>query len=231
MEFFVQRILTVLFGSLDLTNKLAVANSLITRAQGMLDGEPAVLPVPADAPPEVPRILLSSKDGAYRCNVGIDHVELMYVERGKPASSVYQLRDAYLALLRNIAEGVRTEICTKVTRIGCVMEMVSFPAEDTVQLLMTKFMQEKAFGSPLELQLHVLHKMVWDSLQVNRWLRLLSLRRQESGKEIPILAATIDMNTPGEMQYDLGADAIVAFCSRACTHVTEELRGLFVVGQ
>ncbi len=78
------RLQAVLFiKSLDLSNPLSLAVFLKEDKGLPFDGPETVLPVPADAPLEIPRIILKSSDGVFNCNVSANRIDLFFNETGQ----------------------------------------------------------------------------------------------------------------------------------------------------
>ena len=154
MRYFVQTLTAVLFARYDLTNKIEVANTLNKRVRRILDGEPVFFPIPADAPAEIPRIILESKDRRYVNTVAMDRLELVYNEQGKPRKELSDLREDYLRLIGDIAGIAKVELKATVFRLGFVASFLAFPSEP-VQVIMNSFLKEGAIKNPLGLQVHV----------------------------------------------------------------------------
>jgi hypothetical protein len=69
----INQIQLVLFNpGMAISDKIRLANNINNTLGGLFDGDPVVLPLPPDAPPELPRILLSSKDGKKKLQASID---------------------------------------------------------------------------------------------------------------------------------------------------------------
>ena len=178
----------VLFARYDLTNKIEVANSLNQRVKHIFDGEPVLLPIPADAPAEIPRIILTSKDRRYANNVAVDRLVLSYTEQGKPEKELNDLREDYLKIIRDISEVVKVEWKADVFRLGFIVTFLASPS-DPVELIMSTFIHEGAMETPRQLAVHVLDKMTWDELEINRWYRISSL-------EIPEATGVVSRQSP-----------------------------------
>jgi hypothetical protein len=217
-----------LFAPYDLTNKIAVANTMNERVKHVFDGEPLLLPIPADAPPDIPRIILTSKDQRYRCNITTNQLILIYTEQGKLDKEINDLREEYLALLCQIAEVVKGEWKTDVFRLGFVVRLLAFPS-DPVELIKNTFIREGALKTPRQLEVHVLDRMAWDKLEINRWCRLSSAEIAGATGESKALSVLFDVNTIPEKRYDFSADSIIAFYDRALVYVSESLNTLFPV--
>ena len=226
MRYFVQGITAVLFAGYNLTNKIEVANALNKRVRRVLDGEPVFFPISSDAPAEIPRIILESKDRRYVNNIAMDRLELIYNEQGKPRREIGDLREDYLRLVRDIAEVVKVELKADVFRLGFIARFLAFPS-DPVQLIMSSFIQEGAIRNPFGLQVHVLDRMNWNELDVNRWYRLSSIEMSEATGGGKALSVVFDVNTISAKRYEFGASSITAFYDRASTYAAENIKVLF----
>ena len=226
MRYFVQTLTAVLFARYDLTNKIEVANTLNKRVRRILDGEPVFFPIPADAPAEIPRIILESKDRRYVNTVAMDRLELVYNEQGKPRKELSDLREDYLRLIGDIAGIAKVELKANVFRLGFVASFLAFPSEP-VQVIMNSFLKEGAIKNPLGLQVHVLDRMTWNELEVNRWYRLSSIEMSEATGKNKALSVVFDVNTTSAKRYEFGATSITAFYDRASTYTSENIKMLF----
>lgn len=226
MRHLVRNATAALFASYDLTNKLDVAHSLNKKVKHIFDGEPVLLPIPSDAPPEIPRIILASRNQRYRCNVAVGRLDFLYTQAGEPDKELTDLRDEFLTVLRQIAEVVKGEWKTDVSRLGFVVESLAFP-NDPLELIKSTFIREGALKAPRRLEVHVLDRMTWDKLEVNRWYRLSTVVIPAATGERKALSVVFDVNTIPEERYDLGADSIIAFYDRASVYVSDSLKMLF----
>jgi len=226
LHYFVQGITAVLFARYDLTDKIEIANSLNQRVKRIFDGEPVLLPIPADAPAEIPRIILTSKDHRYENNIAVDRLQLIYTEQGKPEKELNDLREDYLKIIRDIAEVVKREWKADVFRLGFIVRFLAFPS-DPVELIMSTFIQEGAIKTPRRLEVHVLDRMTWDELEINKWYRLSSVEIPGATGGNKALSVVFDVNTIPAKRYEFGADSITAFYDRALTYISESIKMLF----
>ena len=77
MDFFVARMQVVLFGQVVLGKKVQAAAELTNQLADLFDEEPILLPVPDDAPVEIPRIILRSKDGRHSSNISLNRANFV----------------------------------------------------------------------------------------------------------------------------------------------------------
>lgn len=229
MEFFVRRILIVLFGDINLSDRIGVAQSLNKATKNLFSGEQTILPMPDDAPPEIPRIILGSKDKKFNCHVSPRRLEFSLGQKKGENKRLEELQDDFLSQLANIARVVKTELGVKVERLGIVVNSAMFPEESPVDFLMEKFLRSGMIMDPHELNLNFLHKFALGDFKVNRWQKLSCVSPKDKGtlEEAQVLRVETDVNTVPEIKYDFSAEAIPAFCSQVFTFMESNLESLF----
>lgn len=229
MEIFIRRISVVLFGDIALSDRIEVAQSLNKAPKNLFNGEPAILPLPDDAPLEIPRIILRSKDERFGCHVSPRRLELSLTQRKGENKRLEEVQDDFLNQLANIARAVKTELRVKVERVGIVVNSAVFPEEFPVDFLMKKFLKSGTIVDPRELNLNFLHKFALGEFKVNRWhrFRCLSPEGKETLGETDALLIETDVNTVSEIKYDFGAEQIPVFCSQVFTFMESDLESLF----
>lgn len=228
MQYLVQTITVALFAPYDLTNKLEFANTVNKRVKHIFDGDPILLPIPTDAPPEIPRIILTSRDNRYRCNISAGRLDLLYNHQGKPDKELTDLRNEYLTILRDISEIIKGELKADVFRLGFIVGSLAFP-DDPVELIKSTFIREGVFKTPKQLELNVLDRITWDKLEINRWCRLSTIQIKEATGASKALSVVFDINTIPEKRYGFVVDSIIAFYDKASTYVSDSLKSLFPI--
>ena len=224
MKYLVGNLSAVISVSYILSDKLGLASSLLEPMKCIFDGEPMLLPIPDDAPAEIPRIILTSKDGKFKCNVSKQYVELVYIE-DTPAKALQELREQLLKALGDITRVMKNKFSGSIYRLGLVTRLVVF--HDTpIELIKEKYIKPGAIDSPRSLELHILNRMDWDTLMVNRWYRILACPRRktdEGDKEISIVC---DINTIPEKKYDFNVESLVAFYDKASRYIMDNVETL-----
>jgi len=86
MNFKVQTIQVALFiKDLNIAgyDKYALIGDLKEKVGSIFDAEPVVLPLPPNAPSDIPRVILNNKEGSYNCNIALNRVDVF---KNKPQS-------------------------------------------------------------------------------------------------------------------------------------------------
>jgi len=229
MPFFVRRILVVLFGNIGLSDRIGVAQSLNKGAKKLFSGEQTILPIPDDAPPEIPRIILGDREKVFRCQVSPTRVEFSLSPKKGENKEIKELQGDFLNQLANIARVVKNELGVKVERLGVVVNSATFPEEPSIDFLIKRFLKQGMVVDPREVNLNFLHKFVLGGFEVNRWQRFscVSPKDESTLERAKGLYIETDVNTMPEIKYDFTVEQIPAFCSQVFTFMGSDLESLF----
>ncbi len=196
----------VLFvNSLDLTDKLKIAQALSGLQNLTLDDNPAILPIPADAPMELPRIILRSNDGLFSLSISPMRIDLTYAsktnEDGFPIEDS-TIEGKFSIILGEIAEVLINKLSASIPRIALVVNVVVSLTESSKDFLFKKFIKDDVLESPYEMQLNFLMKKEIDKYKVNQWLRINTLRNQKNLDDDSALLFILDTNSVQEVNYN-----------------------------
>lgn len=218
----VSNLSAVLRASFNISNKLEVANSIHEPLKTILDGEPLLLPLPDEAPTEIPRISLTSKNNKYQCNISKEFIEFAYRE-DKPIKGLSELREQYLEVVGIISKVLKDKLRSTIFRNGLVIRF-TIPHETPVVSVKDKFIKSGILNTPRALELNVLDRMEWEALIINRWYRIATKTEQSNGEKV--ISVVYDINTITEKKYDFSVESSVAFFDKACTYVQDSIKTL-----
>jgi len=60
--------------------------TILGRYAGRFDGPVQALPLPDDAPPEIPRVILQSRDGVFKVQAGLTRVDSFWIATQQPTN-------------------------------------------------------------------------------------------------------------------------------------------------
>jgi len=178
-----------------------ILKTLLDNCSDQFDGDPTVLPLPDDAPKEIPRIILERKDKSMKIEVTPVRLNLF---RTKTENEDKILPKSFLSsqpdLLRKIIEDMGADC----VRMAVVLERFCFknePARDIAIHFSKEDFIKQPFNRPSAFELHSLKKYTFlDSFEVNSWVRIKSGRAQpEKGVFRPAIIAHQDINTFAEL--------------------------------
>ncbi len=195
---------------LNLTDKLSLTAEIIRASNQTYSSDPVLLPMPQDAPPEIPRIILRSVDSQCVCNVALNRVDLFFnaKEAMLQLENVPQIPHGHLQVA--VTNLLRERFGARVARVGIVSNLVVEVREIPTIFLEKHYLKETAhISDTYELQLHALNRIMLDryKIEMNRWIRLSASRSQEGGGP-QVLDVALDVNTLPTHRHDLDGEKL-----------------------
>jgi len=181
-------------------NKLLLINQFQELSGQKFDGEFSSGQIPQEAPAEIPRIILKSKDNCWIMEISLQRTNLVFL---KPLAS--PLKAPNIEEFGNFATKIfanyKSQTKIKIQRLSLVTDRY-FKIEKTSpsHFLATKFCKDmylekdQPFDRPNGFEIHSLKKYEREGFKVNSWIRLKSANLLDSAKT-PILGAVNDINT------------------------------------
>jgi hypothetical protein len=204
---------------LDFSDPLSVAQGVRHAVGGVFNGQPGVFPVPPNAPPNVPRIVLADRANRYQCKLSAERVDLSFNGgKGKP-EPMGVLWDTYCGILRQLAEYFKKKKPTTVWRLGLVMHLFRVLPGSAGKHIQETYLKGDRFLDAYEVQLNVLNREQMEAFNINRWLRLRPMRKKDDPKDDRGLVVEIDINTPAEESNDFSEEEITGFFEEAYRHI------------
>lgn len=194
----------------------------------VFDGDPFVLPLPDDAPNEIPRIILEKKDKSYKLEVAPARINFF---RNKIVKGDKIVPNEFLRFAADTLSILLHNIGTKCGRIAALINRFAYK-DDPGKEIAVHFCQhryvEKPFNRPGEFELHSLKQYPFESFEVNSWVRIKSGRiKTNSGAFRPGVIVQQDVNTSTEIQMTYKSDHIVLFYDKILTEFDDILKLYF----
>ena len=215
--------------TIDLTKPLKVAVAIQNASEEFFDADPLMLPIPPDAPTDIPRIRLSSSNEHWAFHVAGERLDCLY----KPHADKRESPEKFEGIIGkqaqicgDIWEILQKQFSVSGKRIGVISTFVASP-ESPVETLRSKFIPASNASEPYELQLHALHKMSLENIPINRWTRCTAANLPLEQKPRDALRLQIDINTLTEQSFDLTQVSIRAFVNNAKSLTLETVTSLF----
>jgi len=202
-DFKVQKIQFALFPkNLDLTDKIKIANDLKSNAGGIFDGEPTILPLLNDAPPEIPRIILKSKDNVFSCNISNSRIDF-FLQNASAENNFEVVKKDYLLKVESLYKYFVNNLKTSIGRIGFVVNFVSKLDDSANKLLIQTVLQNDFyFAKSSKIKNISLIFSEGDKLNngfdVNRIIQIESLRKISDPADDKLISIKYDLNTSPE---------------------------------
>ncbi len=173
-EFFLVKMQVSMVSAIPLPNSNTTLPHLLSHWRDRFSANPTVIPVPPNAPPEVPRIMLSSSDKRYRLNIAASRVDLFEVRQAR--DEILDI-EGFFSWCATFLADFKDTFQVKVGRIMCVITL-AVEAEEPGKLLASHFCRDEwmgddgPFNRPEDFELHA-HKtfVMGGSFNVNSWVR------------------------------------------------------------
>ena len=204
-----------------------VLANLVSTFSDTFDGNPMTLPIPADAPKEIPRITLLSSDGRYKLDISFARANFY---RYLKETDTDLDEKSFFALCSKVFKEYLDFVSTRVGRIALVT--IRFAKNETPGLTLAKhFCQEKwivePFDRPENFEIHAHKRYEFDEFSVNSWVRCKtgSLKKEKE----PIILIEQDLNTLAEEieNNDFNAKILEKFLNSADKEQNEILLKYF----
>lgn len=173
---------------------------LLPRWISRFDAEPTALPTAEGLPKELPRIILQSRSGQWRCEVAPARINVFWRQAATKGTAM-ELAEFY----REVTPMLH-EYCdfleSRVARLAAVINRY-MPNPAPAQFLASHFCKERwltaPFNRPAGFELHA-HKafLLAGRFQVNSWVRNKTGTFAEPGHESPTVLVEQDLNTLAE---------------------------------
>ncbi|MFE3973273.1 MULTISPECIES: hypothetical protein [unclassified Peribacillus] len=87
-------------------------NKIDEALDGVFDQMPTILPIPADAPPEIPSVTMQSSNGLYVCNIAKNRIDFVMncINSGDSASVIFENFISKIRLFSNVVFGSKNII-------------------------------------------------------------------------------------------------------------------------
>lgn len=211
LNFLIQNIQAVLFiENFAFRNKLGIASKINEAVNNLFDGDPTMLELPPEAPPEIPRIQLKDSRPMYSLNFCPNRIDFFYNESGKPVKKLSDLEDEYFNYFIRIVTLVKDEYHVSTPRIAIVLKALSNIDIGANVFLQNKFFENIPFFKETHsLEIHALEKRGLKEFDINRWFRI-KTARSPIGRD-DILFIEIDINTQPDKPKDFEKEEIRDF--------------------
>jgi hypothetical protein len=231
MKIGLQTLQIVLYtSSLDLSDKLGVAEIFSQSKKLNLKGEPSILPIPNDAPLEIPRIILKNKDGSRELTISPARIDMFLKaiqtsKDGMPILGIDSLKDEVKGSSKELAKNLKV-FNANLNRVALVSNFIIKLTESSKKYILDKFIKKGTIKEPEEIKLHILNKEIIGEYKVNEWVRFETLRNVKNPKDDKALRILIDINSVPEAKYNFTEKNIDSFYEKALKLITEELKAL-----
>ena len=162
------------------------------------DGSPTSIPLPDNAPPEIPSIILTSNDNSLKMNVSRQRTDISW---NRTSSEVNPDVRAVVDEMNDILRDIIKDQVVSADRLAFILNRFA-PVEDTAKVLAAHFCKDEwlttVLKQPEHFELHVLkrHALATGQFNVNNWFRVRTGRLVADSKSAVLVQQ--DINTIAE---------------------------------
>ena len=183
----------------------------INNKTSIFNGMVSVLPVPSNAPRDVPRILLRSKSNSVRCDISFDKINLVWNNKSEVEAFNVPISER-LSLAEIIIEACNPEGTIK--RIGWITEFF-YETENFVQNISPGLITNKVLENINNLYINFEYHISLDSFSHCNQVVNLGNGSKNSGDKGPVVLLTNDINTHQSENVDWKIEKIKEFATEA----------------
>jgi hypothetical protein len=229
-SFQLQSIKTVLFTQrINLSKPIEIAGSFMSNAGigNLYNGQPTILPIPQDAPSEIPRIILKNENKSYFCNISQDRIDFTF-KRRTPNATLQDASDTFLNHLISHVDVVNNILRVPIIRIGIIITLVLPLKISSNKFVSEKFLRENLFENSHDITLGVLRKEQLAGFETNCWVKMNTMRNKKDQLDDRALIIIYDINTPPEKLFDLSRDQVSIFYNSSIKYVLDNIKVYFM---
>lgn len=208
---------------------------LLSDLGDVLDGDPITVPVPQDAPPEVPRVLLGSKDQSLRMEMSLVRVDVRWrrqaVGHEMPLDEFITFAQRALGFFHRAVSGRpgRLALVTHRLQLHDVPGRALASHFCRPELLSDEPNRKGPLNRPEKFELHAYKRFQLGEFTVNSWVRCKTGELATEDRRRPIILVEQDLNTLSEAltETEFSDDDIRNFHHRCATESEMILRLYF----
>lgn len=184
---------------LNITNSLKFLNVVAELLGDKLDGSPVVLPIPQDAPANIPRLQLTSSDNKWTLGMSLERTDLHYQNPSVLDKEIIEIED-FSSISTKFFSEFKRKMDLRVQRLAFITQRIS-PEKNAAYYIIDKFCKREYYeekGRPLNnskrFEIHSLKNYSWEGFRLNSWVRIKSIDYGTTDS-IPVLFIENDLNT------------------------------------
>mgnify|MGYP001162006701 CR=1 FL=1 len=184
---------------LSISNSFAILKVIVDLLGEKLQGEPMILPIPQDAPAEIPRMQLTSQDKKWILTMSLARTDLIFVDPSNLEPDDMDVQE-FSGLCSAFFSKLKEKLNIRVQRLAFVTDRAS-QNEQAADLIVKKFCKDelaqdgKPFNNVNNFEIHSLKSYDWKGYSLNSWVRIKASDLRIKEEVVPALVVQNDLNT------------------------------------
>lgn len=175
------------------------------------DGLESILPIPQDAPLEIPRVILNSKDEKYTCNISLNRADFFVNYKNQEDKNFDDTFSSIIKYLEDINLLLSLHFNAKSYRLAAVFETIEELSISSKKFLEDTIIKNKLAKNIYTTQVNFLMKDDLDQFKINKWVRITTLRKKDDDNNDRLIQIIYDINTIQEVDYEVNSENISKF--------------------
>lgn len=197
---------------------------LLDRWGSKFDGQPLSVPLPNDAPPEIPRIVLTSSDASLKMNVSTSRVDIIWNRKGRKDDPDVE---CIIADFREILQDIVKYTKSSPERLAAVIGRFA-PIENPGKVIAEHFCKQVWLEGPLNrpesFEFHAHKRYTYaKKFKVNSWVRIKTGRILSNSSPAVIIEQDINTLVEEMEKRKFTSQEIIKFFNAAATEFDQIL--------
>jgi len=193
-------------------DKMGLAAHLNEATGRLFDGDAAVLPIPEDASPEIPRIILRSKSGTTLLQLSQKRLDILFVLPNDAAEPIPFPSSDLPRLLLALRDAIADAADRSFERAALISNWVAKSDKPGRDFLRERFFRrDSPAAQAIELEIHALERADLAGCDTNSWTRIKTARKADALEDDRYLTVLVDINSNAEKTYDFSGDLLERF--------------------
>jgi hypothetical protein len=210
---------------IDLSDKLTFAQQVKQKTGVLFDGETVVLPIPEDAPAEIPRIVLQSKSNQTSLNISPNKIDF-FIKPGindSFTSASIESNKIYSSLLETLFKVSSLNI----TRVGHVFN-IEASVENSIDFISDRYLSKINTGKNLQdINFGILKKDTIDKKLSNIWFRVNPSKNPDMEVDDRRMSVVLDVNTSSKEPQKFNVESTIQYLEQSAKYLDKYFSELF----
>lgn len=224
MEVKINKIQLFLYSPVILIENKAKTATKINEISGeIFNGDILMIPLPEDAPSEIPRMLLKSKDEHFNLQISKDKVAFIYQYISDKEEAIFPKKGLYEKFIK-FAKYFNEHLNVQFRRSAMVTNWTVDLDKDGAGLLRENYIKDNIkINSPNRIEIRWLNKKKVKNFAMNRWVFISAGNEVEHPEKNSSISFRIDINTDANKKYDFSKESLINVFLEECSNITIEI--------
>jgi hypothetical protein len=183
---------------LNISSSINFVNIAIELLGDKLEENPIILPIPQDAPANIPRIQLTSADKKWNLSISLERTDLIYFDPSLSGETFLDIKDFTFTSSQFLSE-FKDRLDLAVQRIAFVTERIL--PEEKADFIIDRFCKKelkqegKPFNNVRQFEIHSRKRYDYEGYKINSWVRIKSVDLKTKNIITPGVMIVNDLNT------------------------------------